>query len=344
MKNLIFIFAVLFSYNSTVQAQGYSNPYAVVEGWAKLPQGRVFGAVGDVEIDPDGEHIWAVIRCDATDRKKFGSECLNSNLDPIIKFNKQGKVVDSFGSGIFIWPHGMEIDAQGNIWVTDGVNSKKIPKGDKRGHQVVKFSNKGKVLMVLGSPGESGSDEHHFNQPSDIAIAKNGDIFIADGHSLKGNNRIMKFDSKGRFLKAWGQTGYAPGEFRMPHTINIDQRGRVFVGDRFNNRIQLFDQEGNFISQWTQFGRPSGIFFDKHDNIYVADSESDNLQNPGWEMGIRIGDAHSGWVKHFIRVPTGDPRIKRGNGAEFVAVDDEGNIYGGEPAPRKLTKYVRVRP
>jgi len=130
----------------------------------------------------------------------------------------------------------------------------------------------------------------------------------------------------------------------MLHTINIDMRGRVFVGDRFNNRIQLFDQDGNFISQWTQFGRPSGIFFDDKDNIYVADSESDIEQNPGWEMGIRIGDAHLGWVKHFIKLPTGDPRVKRGNGAEFVAVDSSGNLYGGEPAPRKLTKYIRVRP
>tara|TARA_B100000809_G_scaffold19840_2_gene17468 strand:+ start:19132 stop:20166 length:1035 start_codon:yes stop_codon:yes gene_type:complete len=344
MRTLVFIFTVIFGYCLTAHASGYSNPYAVVEDWAKLPQGRTFGAVGDVDIDPDGEHIWAVIRCDATERKKFGSECLDSNLDPIIKFNKHGEVVASFGAGMFIWPHGLEIDSQGNVWVTDAVKSKRIPKGDKRGHQVIKFSNTGEVLMVLGIPGEVGTDNKHFNQPADVVVADNGDIFVADGHALDGNNRVMKFDSKGKFIKAWGQTGYAPGEFRMLHTINIDMRGRIFVGDRFNNRIQLFDQEGDFISQWTQFGRPSGIFFDNKDNIYVADSESDNEQNPGWEMGIRIGDAHLGWVKHFIKLPSGDPRVKRGNGAEFIAVDSSGNIYGGEPAPRKLTKYVRVRP
>ena len=142
----------------------------------------------------------------------------------------------------------------------------------------------------------------------------------------------------------WGQTGYAPGEFRTLHAIALDSRGRVFVADRSNNRIQIFDQEGNFLAQWTQFGRPSGIFFDDNDQIFVADSESDDVQNPGWEMGIRIGDALSGWVTEFILFPGGDPRETAGNGAEFVAVDRYGNMYGGEPRPRNLQRYVRVRP
>ena len=116
------------------------------------------------------------------------------------------------------------------------------------------------------------------------------------------------------------------------------------VGDRANNRIQIFDQEGKFLAQWTQFGRPSGIFFDTRDQIYVADSESDDVQNPGWEMGIRIGDARTGWISAFIQYPWGDPRETPGTGAEFVAVDRDGNLYGGEPRPKKLQKYVRVRP
>ena len=124
----------------------------------------------------------------------------------------------------------------------------------------------------------------------------------------------------------------------------IDARGRVFVGDRSNNRIQIFDQDGTFLNMWTQFGKPSGIFFDRNDQIFVADSESDNEQNPGWEMGIRIGDARTGWINAFILYPWGDPRETAGNGAEFVAVDRDGNVYGGEPRPRRLQKYVRVRP
>jgi hypothetical protein len=124
----------------------------------------------------------------------------------------------------------------------------------------------------------------------------------------------------------------------------MDSRGRIFVGDRSNNRLQLFDQDGKFLNQWTQFGRPSGIFFDSRDRIYVADSESDDVQNPGWEMGIRIGDARTGWATEFIPFPWADPRETSGNGAEFVAVDRDGNLYGGEPRPKQLRKYVRVKP
>lgn len=338
----IIILILLFS---GVQAFGqpYPNPYQLVENWASLPDGRIMGAVGKVTIDPDGEHIWAVIRCDATEPDRFGNECLGSDLDPIIKFDQEGNVVQSFGGGMFIWPHGLEVDQEGNVWVTESVSDSRIPEGDQRGHQVFKFSPEGKVLMVLGKAGVAGNGDYEFNAPSDIAIAENGDIFIADGHSQDTNNRVMKYSKDGKFIKSWGKTGYGPGEFKSLHGLDIDSRGRLFVADRGNNRLQIFDQDGNFIAQWTQFGKPSGVFFDDHDNIYVADSESDNQANPGWEMGIRIGDAHLGWVHYFIKLQTGDPRNPRTNGAEFVAVDKYGNIYGGEPGPRKLQKYVRVR-
>ncbi len=324
-------------------AYALPNPYREASPWAKLPDGRKMGAVGDLTMDPDGQHLWVIIRCDASEPDRFGNECLGSDLDPVLKFDLDGNVVKSFGGGMFVWPHGLDVDAEGNVWVADAVASKRMPKGT-RGHQVVKFSPEGEVLMVLGTPGEAGAGPNHFDRPSDVVVAVNGDIFVADGHSRNGNNRVVKFSSDGTFLKEWGTTGYAPGEFRQLHAIAIDKRGRVFVADRQNNRIQIFDQEGAFIAQWTQFGRPSGIYFDENDTIYVADSESDNVQNPGWEMGIRIGDAASGWLEYFILLPAGDPRIEKGNGAEFVAVDHQGNIYGGEPSTRKIKKYVRVRP
>ena len=334
---------VLISSTEQAAAQNSSNRYAIVDGWAKLPGGREMGAVGKATIDPDGRHIWAVIRCDAGG-ERFGTECLDSDLDAVIKFDPDGNVVESFGGGEFIWPHGIDVDSDGNVWVTDAVGSQNIPRGDKRGHQVIKFSPSGEVLMRLGTPGEAGSDRNHFNSPSDIAIAANGDIFIADGHNNNGNNRVMKYNSRGEFLMSWGQTGYGPGEFRALHALDIDPSGRVFVGDRSNSRIQIFDQQGNHITTWTQFGRPSGIAFDSNGLIYVADSESDDVQNPGWEMGIRIGEIETGWVTEFIRFPWADPRDTAGNGAEFVAVDRDGNMYGGEPRPRQLRKYMRVRP
>ena len=331
---------------ATLLAQALPNPYRMVDGWAQLPNGRPIGAVGKVTIDRDGRHVWAIIRCEPLpDPSRFGDECRDSKADTVYRFSPEGKVVTSFGGGgMFIWPHGLEIDPDGNVWVTDAVAPQRIPRGDKRGHQVVKFSPEGKVLMTLGKPGEAGAGQDHFNSPSDVAVTPNGEVFIADGHNEDGNNRVMKFSKDGRFIKSWGKTGYAPGEFRTLHAIALDSRGRVFVADRANNRVQIFDQEGKFLAQWTQFGRPSGIFFDTRDQIYVADSESDDVQNPGWEMGIRIGDARTGWINAFILYPWGDPRETAGNGAEFVAVDREGNLYGGEPRPKKLQKYVRVRP
>ena len=300
------------------------------------------GAVGGVDIDPDGVHVWAVIRCDANAPERFGNECLDSDLDPILKFDPDGNVVESFGGVMFIWPHGIDVDPDGNVWVTDAVAAARTPEGT-RGHQVVQFSPEGEVLMRLGTPGTPGSGPNQFNAPSGIVVADNGNIFVTDGHGDNTNNRVMQFSSDGAFIRSWGQTGYGPGEFRTLHAIAIDSRGRVFVADRSNNRIQIFDQDGNFLASWNQFGRPSGIFFDRDDHIYVADSESDDVQNPGFEMGIRVGDALSGWVSEFILYPWGDPRVTAGNGAEFVAVDAAGNMYGGEPRPRRLQKYVRVR-
>jgi DNA-binding beta-propeller fold protein YncE len=333
----------MFLLAASLPAQGLPNPYRIVDGWAKLPDGRQMGAVGDLTVDLDGQHIWAIVRCDATARARFGSECLDSDLDPILKFDPDGNVVESFGGGLFIWPHGIDVDPDGNVWVTDAVRPDRVPPGT-RGHQVIKFSPQGEVLMTLGIPGVPGGGPDHFISPSDVVVADNGDIFVADGHVVDGNNRVVKFSGDGTFLKAWGKTGYAPGEFRTLHAIAIDSRGRLFVADRPNNRIQIFDQEGELLAVWTQFGRPSGITFDEHDRIYVTDSESDNVQNPGWETGIRIGNAHLGWVQAFILYPWGDPRETRGNGAEFVAVDRDGNLYAGEPFARQLRKYIRVRP
>ena len=324
-------------------AQNSTNAYAVVDGWAVLPDEREMGAVGKVTIDPDGRHIWAIVRCDAGP-ERFGSECLDSDLDPVIKFDPDGNVVQSFGSELFIWPHGLDIDSDGNVWVTDGVSDGNIPEGDHRGHHVMKFNGQGELLMTLGTPGTTGGGHDHFTAPSDVAIADNGDVFIVDGHGVDGNNRVIVFDMHGDYLMEWGRTGYAPGEFRAPHAIDIDADGRIYVGDRSNSRIQIFQPDGTHLTTWTQFGRPSGIAFDGEGRIYVADSESDDVQNPGYEIGIRIGEIETGWVTEFVRFPWADPRETAGNGAEFVAVDSDGNMYGGEPRPRQLRKYIRVRP
>jgi streptogramin lyase len=303
------------------------NPYRTIENWAKLPEDRAWGSTSAVDIAPDGG-IWVAERCG-------GNTCAGSNLPPLLKFDASGKLVRSFGEGLFIFPHGIFVDKKGNVWITDAQGK------DGKGQQVIEFSPEGKVLLTLGKPGVAGDGPDTFNQPSDVVLAPNGDIFVADGHGGASNARIVKFDKDGKFIKAWGKKGSAPGEFDTPHALAMDSQGRLFVGDRENNRIQIFDQDGKFIAEWKQFGRPSGLFIDKHDILYVTDSESRSRNHPGWKRGIRIGSAKDGSVTAFIPDPDLDPDHKPTSGAEGVAADDSGNIYGAEVGPKDLKKYVK---
>ena len=325
--------------------QAGSGPGLIGEPWVKLPDGREMGSPGGLEIDVDGEHLWAVVRC-GNDGTPRGSQtyCDNSDLDPIIRFDPDGNAVKMFGSRMFAWPHGLHVDGDGNVWVTEAGGGEETEDGRVFGHQVFKFSPDGELLMTLGEAGVSGDGPDHFTNPSDVVTAPTGDIFIADGHSANGNNRIVKLSSDGSFIKAFGETGHGPGQLFGPHAIAMDANGRIFVADRGNMQIVIFDQEGNFLSKWTQFGMPSDIAIDANGKIYVADSESDMTQNPGWEKGIRIGDVETGWVEHFI-LDTGDnpPITAGGSGAESITVDRNGSIFAGEPRPQRLRKYIKVR-
>ncbi len=307
-----------------------SPRYSADASWGTLPGGRTWGATSAVYPAADG-NMWIAERCGA-------NSCVDQDdIDPIILFSPEGEVLRSFGKGMLVWPHGIHVDYQGNVWVTDARGN-----GNK-GHQVLKFSPQGELLMTLGRAGVAGDGKDTFNGPSDVLVAPGGDIFVVDGHGADGNNRVVKFAADGTFIKAWGKTGYGPGEFRDPHALAMDSQGRLFVGDRANSRIQIFDQDGTFLEQWTQFGRPSGIFIDINDTIYVADSESNSRRNPGWKRGIRIGNAENGQVTHFIEDPEPNPNSSGTSGAEGVAVDRMGNIYGAEVGPRRLAKYLKER-
>ena len=316
------------------------NPYRTIDNWAKLPEGRTWGSTSGVDIDPDGTSVWVADRCGTfapLSQFKPGEPfaCDGSSLDPILKFDAAGTLVKSFGAGLFLLPHGLHVDRAGNVWVTDGLGR------PGKGHQVFKFSPDGKVLMTLGKAGVPGSGPDEFNAPSAVFVAPNGDIFVADGHGGNTNARIVKFSPNGEFIKAWGQKGSAPGEFDIPHTLAMDSRGRLFVGDRQNNRIQIFDQDGNFLDQWFQFSRPSGIYIDKHDIIYVADSESGGAakNHDGWTRGIRVGNVGDGAVTALIPDPAEKPTGS--SAAESVAADEAGNVYGAEVGPKRLMRYVK---
>jgi DNA-binding beta-propeller fold protein YncE len=304
------------------------NPYQTVENWAKMPEERTWGSTSAVDIDPDGKSIWVAERCGS-------NSCVGSDLPVVLKFDPSGKLVASFGAGMFIFPHGIHVDRDGNVWVTDAQGK------EGKGHQVFKFSPDGKLLLTLGKAGVTGEGPDTFNQPSDVITAPNGDIFVADGHGRDSNARIVKFTKDGKFIKAWGKKGSAPGEFDTPHGLAMDSRGRLFVADRNNNRIQIFDQEGKFLEEWKQFSRLSGIYIDRNDILYGADSESNTKRNPGWKRGIRIGSAKDGKVTAFIPDPNPDPDNSGTSAAEGVAADAQGNVYGAEVGPRALKKYVR---
>ena len=301
------------------------NPFHMVENWAKLPEGRTIGATGAVSVDRSG-NTWVFERCG-------GVTCAGSNVAPILKFDSSGKLLNSFGAGMFIFPHGLHLDRNGNVWVSDGQGK------DGKGQQVFKFSPDGKLLLTLGKAGVAGTGPDTFNQPSAIAIAANGDIFVADGHGGDSNARIVKFSKDGKFIKTWGKKGTGPGEFDTPHAIAIDSTGRLFVGDRSNSRIQIFDQDGKLLTEWRQFGRPSGIFIDAKDNIYVTDSQSNEKVNPGFKQGIRIGSTKDGVVKMLI--PALGPEAKPTSVTEGVAADAAGNVYGAETQSKNLRKYVK---
>ncbi len=308
-------------------AYAQPNPYRTIEHWGALPEGRNWGSTSAVDVDRQG-HIWVAERCG-------GNTCANSNQAPILEFDDSGKLIRSFGAGLLVQPHGIFVDADSNVWITDGQGS-----GGK-GHQVIKFSPDGKVLMTLGQTGVAGDGPDTFNQPSDVLVAPNGDIFVADGHGGNTNARIVKFSKDGKFIKAWGKKGSGPGEFDTPHALAMDSQGRLFVGDRGNSRIQIFDQDGKFLEEWKQFSRPSGLFIDKNDVLYVADSESSTARHPGWTRGIRVGSAKDGTVTALIPDPDPDPNKQATSAAEGVAADAAGNIYGAEVGPKMMKKYVR---
>ena len=328
MKTVVILVTMSVAIGAGVFGQDNSkpNPYRTIENWAKLPDGRSWGSTSAVDIDRDGRSVWVAERCGA-------NSCAGKTDDPVLHFDASGKLIKSFGSGMFLFPHGIAVDKDDNIWITDGQSA------NGKGFTVVKFSPDGKILKTL---------DYAFNQPNDVAVAPNGDIFVSEGHTpMMGSAQILKFNKDGKFLMKWGKHGSGPGELEVPHTLAFDSRGRLFVGDRANNRIQIFDQDGKYLDQWKQFSRPSGMFIDKNDILYVTDSESTDKEgygyNPGWKRGIRIGSAKDGVVTAFISdplIPTG--ALPATSAAEGVAVDKDGVVYGAEVGSRSLKRYVKA--
>jgi sugar lactone lactonase YvrE len=295
-----------------------------------LPDGREWGSTAGVDIDPDGVSLWAIDRCGA-------NSCAGSDLDPILKIDQQGNVVTSFGGGMILFPHGLHVDDDGNVWVTDGQGpNPDNPATAGKGHVVLKFSPQGELLLTLGEPGVAGDGtDYRLNTPNDVVVGPDGNLYVGDGHQGQGLNatpetvaRIVVYDRNGNYLRQWGRLGSAPGELRTPHAVDIDAHGRLVVADRGNNRLQIFELDGTYVAEMRQFGRPSGFYITDDNTIYVADSESqfENSQNPGWVDGIRVGNLDTGIAEYHIRGEVA--AYPDGSNPEGVAVDRLGNVYG----------------
>ena len=273
------------------------SQYRVVENWAQFPPGVTkWGAATGVDVDAQ-DNVYVLHRNEAM---------------PIMVFDRNGKFLRAWGQGMFKTTHFLRVDPFGFVWVTD--------RGDM---QAFKFSAEGNLIMTLGRKGVTGDNtsQDTFNGMADVAVAKNGDVFIADGEGP--NTRVAKFSGEGKLIKWWGGKGTGPGQFDVPHSIAIDSKGRVYVADRSNNRIQIFDENGKFLNQWTNFGTPWGLFI-KDDLIYVVDGTANNR--------LLIAGIDDGKVRETINGL---------NNATAVTVDSHGAIYVGEVNGTNVKKFVR---
>src|SRR5579859_8970 len=306
---ILVIAAVFAATMAAAMAAPLPDPFGPPQRqWAKLPDGTAWGTTAGIEIGPHGE-IWAIDRCAA-------NSCDGSSLAAVHQIDpKTGRPIRSIGAGLFAFPHGLHVDRDGNVWVTDAA----VSKDKKKGEQVIKLSPEGKVLLRLGTAGVSGGGPTHFHDPGDVTTAPNGDIFVADGHGTVAPDlppdtitRIIKFTPDGRFLKAWGSLGSKPSQFRNPHALVFDSQGRLLVADRVNGRIQLFDQEGKYLTEYRGFGAPSGLFITKDDTLYATDYNTDG------KKGTWIGSAKTGKVFGFV------PDAEAGEG---IALGNDGVLY-----------------
>ncbi len=330
---------------NAITGDGLPNPApTVTRNWGQLPEGRKWGTTAGIDIDPIDGNVWAYERCGAGAAGGAGGgavDCETNPVDPVFKFDrKTGAVLANFGKGVMITPHGIAVDKDGNVWIADFSGNK----AQTRGHQVHKFSPKGEKLMSLGIAGKPGNADGQFNQPNDVVVGPDGSIYVSDGHDGQGMTtnaaiaeglargataRISKFSADGKFVKSWGKLGVRHGEFRTPHALMFDSRGRLWVADRGNHRLEIFDQDGNYLESRYQFSRVSG-FFIKDEMLYAIDSESGPLNHPNWRDGVRIGPLNEDRVTGFVPPFDRDDRVYQGVAGEGVAVDADGTIFAAE--------------
>jgi hypothetical protein len=287
----------------------------------KPPGGEWTAAMSSVAVAPDG-NVWT----------------FNRGPLPVQVYTPDGRLVNSWGKGMFKNPHTVRFDNNGTLWVIDTLSQ-----------TVRSFTQDGKPLMTLGTLDQAGEDQSHMNQPNDVSFGPNGDIFVSDGY---GNDRIVVFDKNGKFVRAWGKLGTGPGEFSQPHSLAVDSKGRVYVADRNNARVQIFDSKGKFLNEWKNVITPWYIVINKSDEVYVVGSSpmlwSENnaatLSTPPKDQILAKFDPE-GRLKQLWVFPKGvDGKEKPGelNWAHGMALAADGSIYFAEVRGYRAQKFVPV--
>lgn len=304
-----------------------STKYELVKDWLQLPGNSKLGNPTGIGIDTNqnivifhrADREWPLIG--------FIPNTYIKSKTILILDKENGKIIDSWGDNLFIMPHGLVVDKENNIWVTDvGLN------------QIFKFSHNGKLLMKLGEAKVSGNDSNHFNKPTDVAVSKDGSFYVSDGY---GNSRIVKFSATGKYLFEWGKKGSQKGEFNIPHGITLDEHGNVYVADRENNRIQIFDSLGRFLKQWTDnsFGNICSVAFGKGKSKLFAIDDFTFLKVTHRGSDVFIFDSLGNVQTRFGRSGLYDGSICW---YHDIAIDNEENIYIGDILGNRIQKFKKL--
>lgn len=300
--------------------------YQLVKDWPRLADGYALGNPTGIGIDTD-QNIFIFHRAGREWPLLMPMPRSFINSKTILMLDGQtGEIIKSWGAGVFIMPHGLTVDKDNNIWVTDvGL------------HQVFKFSHTGNLLMTVGEARVAGNDDSHFNLPTDIAVGKDGSFYVSDGY---GNSRVVKFDSSGKFLFEWGKRGIQQGEFNIPHAIDIDEKGNLYLADRENSRIQSFDSNGIFLNEWKKenFGKLYGVAFDKaRRNLIAVDYVTNYLRPKGSD--ILVFDSMNNPVTRFGRSGAYEGPVCR---YHDVAIDNQESIYVADLLGNTIQKFAKV--